>query len=135
MRGLVADLTAAPAVDPLAGASTGIGRRLDALQLSLPRLQRIKRALGVTLNDVVLTALAGAVGRYHAHRGVRVEALHCMVPMNLRQDDERDTLGNRVGAFTVALPVGERGRAPTARRVSAGRPRRRRAIGAAPPIR
>lgn len=108
LRGLVADLTAAPAADPLAAASTGIGRRLDALTLPLPRLRRIGDALEASLNDVVLTALAGAVGRYHRHRGLRVAELHCMVPMSLRSADARDALGNRVGAFTVALPVGER---------------------------
>ena len=30
-----------------------------------------------------------------------------MVPMNLRGRDERDTLGNRVGMFNIALPVGD----------------------------
>jgi hypothetical protein len=54
-----------------------------------------------------LTALSGAVGRYHAHRHAAVAELHCMVPMSLRQSDERQALGNRVGAFNVALPVGE----------------------------
>jgi WS/DGAT/MGAT family acyltransferase len=107
LRGLLADLNATPTPDPLARASTGIGRRLDALTLPLPRLQHLARALDASLNDVVLTALAGAVGRYHRHRGLRVAELHCMVPMNLRPTDARDALGNRVGAFTVTLPVGE----------------------------
>lgn len=108
IRGLLSDLTAPVTSDPLAQASTGIGRRLDAMALSLPRLRRIKDALGVTLNDVVLTAVSGAVGRYHTHRKVHLNELHCMVPINLRPDNERHALGNRVGAFNVALPVGER---------------------------
>jgi diacylglycerol O-acyltransferase len=107
VRGMITDLTAPGIRDPLAQASTGIGRRLDAMTLSLPRLRRIKDALGVTLNDIVLTAASGAVGRYHVYRKVQVDELHCMVPMNLRQTDEREALGNRVGAFNVALPVGE----------------------------
>jgi WS/DGAT/MGAT family acyltransferase len=107
VRGLIADMTAPATDDPLARESTGIGRRLDAMTLSLPRLLRIKDALGVPLNDVVLTALSGAVGRYHARRHAPVAELHCMVPMSLRQSDERHALGNRVGAFNVALPVGE----------------------------
>jgi WS/DGAT/MGAT family acyltransferase len=107
VRGMISDLTAPSIHDPLAQASTGIGRRLDALELSLPRLRRIKNALGVTLNDVMLTALSGALGRYHAHRKVHVDELRCMVPMNLRPDDEGHALGNRVGAFNVALPIGE----------------------------
>jgi diacylglycerol O-acyltransferase len=107
VRGMMTDLRAPGIRDPLAQASTGIGRRLDAMTLSLPRLRRVKDALGVTLNDVVLTAVSGAVGRYHAHRKVQIDELNCMVPMSLREADERHTLGNRVGAFTVALPVGE----------------------------
>jgi WS/DGAT/MGAT family acyltransferase len=107
VRGMISDLTAPSTTDPLAQASTGIGRRLDAMSLSLPRLQRIKDALGVTLNDVVLTAVSGAVGRYYAHRKMHVEELHCMVPMSLRQSEERQALGNRVGAFNVALPIGQ----------------------------
>lgn len=107
VRGLLTDLTTPGTDDPLARESTGIGRRLDAMTLPLPRLLRIKDALGVTLNDVVLTALSGAVGRYHAHHKAPVAELHCMVPMSLRRNDEHHALGNRVGAFNVALPVGE----------------------------
>jgi WS/DGAT/MGAT family acyltransferase len=107
MRGMFADLTAAGISDPLAQNSTGVGRRLDAMTLSIPRLRAIKNALDATLNDVVLTVVSGAVGRYHEHRRMHVEELHCMVPMNLRAGDESDALGNRVGAFNVVLPVGE----------------------------
>ena len=107
VRGMITDLTAPTTPDPLAQASTGIGRRLDVVTLSLPRLRRIKDALGVTLNDVMLTAVSGAVGRYHVHRKVQIDELHCMVPMSLRQSGERNALGNRVGAFNIALPVGE----------------------------
>jgi diacylglycerol O-acyltransferase len=105
--GMIADLTAPATPDPLARDSTGIGRRLDAMTLSLPRLSAVKNALDATLNDIVLTAVSGAVGRYHRHRRAHVDVLRCMVPMSLRQSDERHALGNRVGAFNVALPVGE----------------------------
>jgi len=105
--GLLRDLRAPSVHDPLADAATGIGRRLDGLTLALPRLRRIKEALGVTLNDVVLAVVAGAVGRYHKHRDIQVEELRCMVPVNLRQDDERNAFGNRVGMCNIALPVAE----------------------------
>jgi WS/DGAT/MGAT family acyltransferase len=106
LRGMLADLSAPSTPDPLARNSTGIGRRLDVMTLSIPRLRAIKCALDATLNDVVLTVVCGAVAGYHEHRGIRVDQLHCMVPMSLRSTDESDALGNRVGAFTVALPVG-----------------------------
>jgi len=107
IRGLMADLTAEGIADPLARDSTGIGRRLDGMTLSMPRLSNLAQELDATLNDLVLAVVSGAVGRYHDHRHVHVDTLHCMVPMNLRGSDERSALGNRVGAFTVALPVGE----------------------------
>ena len=62
----------------------------------------------MTINDVVLAVLAGTLGAYHRERHVRVDSLNCMVPMNLRGKDERDQLGNRVGTFTVRLPLDER---------------------------
>lgn len=107
VRGLISDLTAPATPDPLASKSTGVGRRLDAMKLPLPRLRRIKDALDCTLNDLVLTAVSGAVGHYHRRRGIHVDELHCMVPMSLRQGHERRALGNRVGAFNVVLPIGE----------------------------
>jgi WS/DGAT/MGAT family acyltransferase len=105
MRGMIADLQAPPIRDPLADACSGLSRRFDVMQIPLARLQRMKEPLGVTINDVVLTVLAGALGAYHRERRVYVDALNCMVPMNLRSKDERDSLGNRVGTFTVRLPL------------------------------
>jgi diacylglycerol O-acyltransferase / wax synthase len=105
MRGMIADLLAPPVRDPLADASSGLSRRFDVMQIPLARLQRVKEPLGVTINDVVLAVLAGAVGAYHRERRVYVNVLNCMVPMNLRSKDERDMLGNRVGSFIVRLPL------------------------------
>ena len=108
LRGMLGDLTRPAIRDPLAASSSGLSRRLDVLEIPLERLREIKAPLGITINDVVLSVLAGALGRYHRERRVRVEALHCMVPMNLRGRDERDALGNRVGVFGIVLPVAEK---------------------------
>jgi len=108
LRGLAADLARPPVLDPLAKGSSGLSRRLDVMAVPLERLRAIKAPLGCTINDLVLAALAGALGAYHRSRGVRVDALNCMVPMNLRGRDERDLLGNRVGVFSIVLPVGEK---------------------------
>jgi WS/DGAT/MGAT family acyltransferase len=108
LRGVLADAAAgAPARDPLAVAGSGLSRRLDVAEVSLERLRKIKAPLGVSVNDVVLAALAGTLRAYHRERRVHADELVCMVPMNLRGRDERDTLGNRVGMFNVVLPVGE----------------------------
>jgi WS/DGAT/MGAT family acyltransferase len=108
VRGVVADLLTPVVVDPLDRGCSGLSRRFDVMEIPLARLQRIKAALDVTINDVVLAALAGAVGAYHRERHVQVETLNCMVPINLRSADEEKTLGNRVGTFTVRLPLAER---------------------------
>lgn len=109
LRGIASDL-ARPAVrDPLAAGSSGLSRRLDVTEVSLERLRKIKAPLGVTINDVVLAALSATLGSYHRERGIEVDSLNCLVPMNLRARDERDRLGNRVGMCTIALPISEAG--------------------------
>lgn len=107
LRGLWQDLTASPVPDPLGERATGIGRRLNAMALDLPRLRQAKEQLGVTLNDFMLALLAGAAGKYYRSRGLHVPELHCMVPISLRQESERYQLGNRVGMCNVRMPVGE----------------------------
>jgi WS/DGAT/MGAT family acyltransferase len=105
--GMLADATRSPVRDPLAVQGSGLSRRLDVAEIPLERLRKIKAALGVSINDVVLAALAGALRAYHQERHVHARELVCMVPMNLRSRDEHDTLGNRVGMFNILLPVGE----------------------------
>lgn len=108
VRRILADFNAVSNGNPLVTRSTGIGRRLHGVLLPLPRMKRIKDDLGVTLNDLVLTAVSGALGRYHRQRRLPVAELNCMVPMNLRRREEHRQLGNRVGAFYVALPAAEK---------------------------
>ena len=111
VQALWRDATAERVHDPLAARTTGIGRRLDGVALSMKRFQDLKTLLGVPLNDVVLLAVSGALGRYHEHRGISLDAVPCMVPMSLREEGERHRLGNHVGAFRVMLPVRERSQA------------------------
>jgi WS/DGAT/MGAT family acyltransferase len=107
LRGIVSDLTSPVVCDPLAASTSGLSRRLDVMAVSLERLCDIKAPLGITINDLILAVLAGALGTYHRERGVAVPALNCMVPMSLRGEDELSALGNRVGMFSIVLPVGE----------------------------
>jgi diacylglycerol O-acyltransferase len=105
--GLLEDLGKKPIADPITEGASGLGRRIDPLFVSLADLRRVHNALNATINDLVLTAVSGAVGRYHALRGVPMESMRAMVPVNLRQDHQRGELGNRVGMINVTLPVGE----------------------------
>jgi diacylglycerol O-acyltransferase len=89
-------------------ARIGPHRRYEWVDADLDRFKAIKNALGGTVNDVVLSAVALALGRWlrrhgHATEGVRLRA---MVPVSVRADTERGALGNRVAAFYAPLPVG-----------------------------
>jgi WS/DGAT/MGAT family acyltransferase len=106
--GLLQDLGKRKIADPIADGAAGMARRMDRMSVSLEDLRRVHKAIGATINDLVLTAVSGAVGRYHVRRGLPVETLRAMVPMNLRVDRERNTLGNRIGFLNISLPVGEK---------------------------
>jgi WS/DGAT/MGAT family acyltransferase len=107
LLGVVADARKPAILDPMATGSRGLSRRLDVCALEMSRLRAIKEPWGVTINDVVLTALAGCLRAYYREQGVHLAGLNCMVPMNLRTSGERDALGNRVGICNVVLPLGE----------------------------
>ena len=85
----------------------GPHRRVWWVESNLGEFKAIKDALGGTVNDVVLTVVAGALGRWLRSRGVRTEGLElrALVPVSIRSEDERGTLGNRIAAMRAALPV------------------------------
>lgn len=73
----------------------------------LERVKAMGRALGGTVNDVLLAAVAGALRRYLESLGEPPEDLHALVPVNLRPLDvpvPRE-LGNHFGVVFLRLPV------------------------------
>jgi diacylglycerol O-acyltransferase / wax synthase len=74
----------------------------------LSQFKAIKNTLGGTVNDAVLTAVAGGLGRYMRLHGYDTDGvvLKAMVPVSVRADVERGALGNRVAAMWAPLPVG-----------------------------
>jgi diacylglycerol O-acyltransferase len=89
----------------------GPHRRIDWVTLPIEEIKHVGRALGATLNDVVLATAAGAFGRFLSReRGMDLDGLHfrAMAPVSVRNDSERGALGNRVSAWTVDLPIAER---------------------------
>lgn len=88
----------------------GPHRRFDWTSMELERLKAVKNALGGTLNDVVLTTVAGALRRFLERRRVNVEGLdfRVMAPVSVRTAEQRGTLGNRVSAWMVPMPLDER---------------------------
>jgi diacylglycerol O-acyltransferase / wax synthase len=70
-------------------------------------MKYVKNELGGTVNDVILAAVAGALGRYMRARGhptAGVE-LRAMVPVSIRTEEQRGALGNQVTAMMASLPV------------------------------
>lgn len=87
----------------------GVAKRAAWSQkLPLDAVKAIGRAVGGTVNDVLLAAVTGALRRYLQGRGQDVDGLdiRAAVPVNLRSLDEPPTLGNRFGLVFLALPVG-----------------------------
>jgi WS/DGAT/MGAT family acyltransferase len=73
--------------------------------IDLRRVKRAARALDATVNDILVSAVAGAVSD---RLGEGAGDVHALVPFNLRPLDEplpRD-LGNRFGLVVLELPVG-----------------------------
>jgi WS/DGAT/MGAT family acyltransferase len=86
----------------------GPHRRFTWVRGDLQEFKAVKNALGGTVNDVVLAAVAGALGRHlRLHdRPTEAVVLKAMVPVSVRADVERGALGNRVAAMWAPLPVG-----------------------------
>ena len=87
----------------------GPHRRFETVLVELAEIKRIKNALGGTVNDVVLAAVAGGLRRLLKARGERVDelVLRAMVPVSVRAEAERGALGNRVASMWAPLPVYE----------------------------
>lgn len=73
-------------------------------------VKAIGNGLGCTVNDVLLAAVSGALGRYLEGRAWPIDGrdIRTMVPVNLRRPEEANELGNRFGLVIVSLPVGVR---------------------------
>lgn len=67
----------------------------------------IRAALGGTINDVILTVVAGAVSHYvAAHREPVVgRFVRLMVPVNLRSCEQGGACGNEISMLPLSLPL------------------------------
>jgi len=89
---------------PLAG-----GRRLAWVRARLDDARAVGHAAGASVNDVVLTAVAGGLRWLFLERGEQLPTdlvLKALVPVSLHGADEHGALGNRVSTIYAPLPVG-----------------------------
>jgi WS/DGAT/MGAT family acyltransferase len=86
------------------------GHKLVAWSEPLPldEVKAIGRGLGCSVNDVLLSCVAGAFGGYLRERGQdpHGKEIRAMVPVNLRPLDQAWKLGNRFGLAPLVLPIG-----------------------------
>jgi diacylglycerol O-acyltransferase len=99
----------------------GPNRRFATAERPFAVFRSIKEALGGTVNDVVLTVVAGGV---HALLESRAEAtkgrtLRAMVPVSVRGSGESGDIGNRVAPVFIDVPVGRMAARTRLRRVRA----------------
>ncbi len=74
----------------------------------LDDVKRVRKALGGTVNDVILATITGGFRELLLSRGERLDGtmVRSLVPVSVRRPDERGTYNNRVSAMFADLPVG-----------------------------
>ena len=87
----------------------GVAKRVAwAEPLPLDEVKTICRALGASVNDVLLSCVAGALREYLVGKGDATDGvmMRALVPINLRPLDKAYKLGNQFGVVFLDLPIG-----------------------------
>jgi diacylglycerol O-acyltransferase / wax synthase len=84
-------------------------RRWTWTTAKLAPVKRVRRAFGVTVNDVVLAMITAGYRELLSARGELADDLvvRSLVPVSLRGADDRHPVSNQISAILVNLPVGE----------------------------
>jgi diacylglycerol O-acyltransferase len=110
----LSDLLLSPADTPtvLRGAPSVVKRVAWSDPIPLDEIKTIGRRLGGTVNDILLTATAGALRDYLLAQGASTHResldgahLRALVPVSLRRPGAEMELGNRIGVLFLPLPV------------------------------
>ncbi len=87
----------------------GVDKRVAwADPLPLDEVKTVGKALGASVNDVLLSCVAGALGGYLVEKGDAIEGvvIRALVPVNLRPMEQAYRLGNQFGLVFLDLPLG-----------------------------
>jgi len=95
---------------PLRGQFSGFKAVAWAAPIPLLEVKTVGTALNCSVNDVLMSTVAGALGSYLRDAGFGTDGLvlRASVPVNLRAAEEPLTLGNRFGLVFVDMAVGTR---------------------------
>jgi diacylglycerol O-acyltransferase / wax synthase len=76
--------------------------------IPLDEVKAVGKALNCSVNDVLLSCVAGALGEYLTSLGddVAGQEIRAMIPVNLRPIEHAYKLGNRFGLVPLVLPIG-----------------------------
>lgn len=76
--------------------------------INLDDVKAVGKALNCSVNDVLLSCVAGAIGEYLRDQGEDPagKEIRAMVPVNLRPLEKAYQLGNRFGLVPLVLPIG-----------------------------
>jgi len=85
----------------------GRARRYAVARMPVDEIRAVAEAHEVTINDVYLAAVAGALRRLMLQRGEgpQAGAIRTLVPVNVRTENARHVFDNRVASLLVDLPV------------------------------
>lgn len=78
------------------------------VELPLDETKQVRKVLGGTVNDLVLTVLSGAMGRYMRRHGHPTDGreLQALCPVSVRGTDGSGALGNQISMVVAPLHVG-----------------------------
>ena len=76
--------------------------------IPMHEVKAVSKALGCTINDMLLASVAGALGEYLKDKGDKTHGveIRALVPVDQRHSYEMGQLGNKFGIVGVELPVG-----------------------------
>lgn len=85
----------------------GPHRRFEWISCRLDDLKSIRKGLGCSINDVVLTVVTGAVRDYLLAHGTDVSEVEFKVstPVSVRREEDKGQMGNHVSSWIIPLPI------------------------------
>lgn len=82
-----------------------LAHRFETHSVPLDAVKAVAKNAGASVNDVFVTGVAGALGRYHERMGSPVNELRMAMPVNLRSRGTDEPGGNHFAPARIVVPV------------------------------